>query len=123
MKTTNKILFLFNLLFFAISYSQNIKVTYTYKPSETADFEEAVYINDSYKVSIIDSIPVKKYKFDKGASDIVIEDKSKIFRSILMGDIRQSNIYFTHSIKNTNYLVSDIPPTIKWNLKYKETKK
>lgn len=110
-------------MFFVFSYSQNIKVSYKYMPSYAAEQEENVYVNNNYKVSIVDSIPVKKYKIDKGAADVVIEDKTKAFRNVLIGDIRQNSLYFTHQIKKTNYLVSDNPPVIKWNLKYKETKK
>lgn len=122
MKTTNKILFLFNLLFFAISYSQNIKVTYTYKPSETADFEENVFLNNNYKVSIVDSIPIKIYKLNNGDDIYVEKDKGiKQYRNILIDDSK--NTYFTYQIKKANYLTIDNPPIIKWNLKYKETKK
>lgn len=123
MKIANKISLLFFIAFFAFSFSQNIKVTYRYVPSYTVEYEENVYVNDNYKISIIDSIPVKKYKLNRESADVVIEDKTKLFRRILMGDIRQNSLYFTHQIKKTNYLVSDTPPVIKWNLKYKETKK
>lgn len=123
MKILNKIPPLFCLIIFAFSFSQNIKVTYKYIPSYTVEYEENLFVNNNYKISIVDSIPVKKYKFNKGAADAVFEDKSKIFKKVLMGDTRQNSLYFTHGFKNTNYLVSDTPPVIKWNLKYKETKK
>lgn len=119
----NKIFILFLLIVCVFSFSQNIKVSYKYIPSYTIEYEEDVYSSDNYKISIIDSIPVNKYKLNKGSADVVIEDKTKLFRRILMGDIRQNSLYFTHQIKKINYLVSDTPPVIKWNLKYKETKK
>jgi len=117
--------FLLLVFLYALSFSQNIKVTYTYKPSENFEFEENVYVNNGYKVSIVDSIPVKKYKPKDDGSDVIIErDKGiKQYRTILIDDTKKNDIYFTYQIKKTNYLVSDSPPEIKWNLKYKETKK
>lgn len=124
MKILNKTSVFFSLLFFALSFSQNIKVTYRYNPSDVFEFEENVYVNNNYKVSIIDSIPIKKSKINNG-SDIYIEkDKGiKPFRRIVLGDTRQNSLYFTSQIKKKNYLVSDTPPLIKWNVKHKETKK
>lgn len=124
MKILNKISILYTFLFFVFSFSQNVKVTYTFKPSDAFEFEENVYVNNNYKVSIIDSLPFKKYKVNKG-SDVYIDlgKGIKFHRQILMGDLGQNNIYFTSQIKKINYLVSDAPPVIKWNLKNKETKK
>ena len=123
MKILDKIFLIFFLVISVFFFSQNIKVIYKYMPSDAFEFEEILYVNGNYKVNIVDSIPVKKYKINKGAADAVIEDKTKAFRRILMSDIRQNNLHFTHQIKKTNYLVFDTPPIIKWNLKYKETKK
>ena len=124
MKILIKTYILFALLLFVFSFSQNIKVTYKYIPDDYIEFEENVYVNNNYKVSIVDSLAVKKYK-DNRVSDVeIIRDKEiKPFRQILIGDLRQNNLFFTYQMKKTNYLVSDTPPTIKWNLKHKETKK
>ena len=124
MKLLYKSFFLCVLLY-ALSFSQNIKVTYAYRPSEAFETEEEVYLNNGYKVSIVDSILEKKYKPREYGSDVTIEkDKGvKRYRNILIDDISKNNTYFTYQIKKTNYIVSDNPPPIKWNLKYKETKK
>lgn len=124
MKLFHKSFFLCIFLY-TLSFSQNIKITYTYKPSEAFEFDENVYLNKDYKVSIVDSIPTKKNKLRNDGSDIVIErDKSiKQYRTILIDDTKKNDIYFTYQIKKTNYLVADNLPEIKWNLKYKETKK
>ena len=122
MKILNKISLLLCLILSAFSFSQNIKVTYKYMTSPYYEYEENVYVNDNYKVSIVDSLPVKKYKINNG-SDAVIEDQYKPYRTVLIGDTRQNTLYFTYRLKKINYLVTDTPPVIKWNLKYKETKK
>ncbi|MFC0427989.1 GLPGLI family protein [Chryseobacterium scophthalmum] len=124
MKIVNKISLVCSVMFFAFSFSQNIKVTYKYMPSDVFEFEENVYLNNNYKVSIIDSIPVKRYKENKVADVYIEQDKGiKQYRTILMNDLKNNNIFFTYQIKKINYLVSDTPPVIKWNLKHKETKK
>lgn len=116
--------FLIFVFLYALSFSQSIKVTYAYKPSDYFEFTENVYLNKNQKVSIVDSIPVKKFKPNTG-DDIVIErDKGiKSYRTILIDDIKNHNVLFTYQMKKTNFLVSDNTPEIKWNIKYKETKK
>jgi len=125
MKIIDKFSIFFFLILFTFSFSQNIKVTYSYKPSDIFEFEENVYIDNNYKISIVDSIPVKKYKMSNNGSDVYIEqDKGiKQYRQILVDNGKKGDIYYTYQIKKTNFLVTDNPPEIKWNLKYKETKK
>ncbi|MCY1661028.1 GLPGLI family protein [Chryseobacterium sp. SL1] len=117
--------FFLSVFLYALSFSQNIKVTYAYKPSEAFETEENVFLNNGYKISIVDSILQKKYKAKEYGADVIIEkDKGiKQYRNILIDNIGKNDTYFTYQIKKTNYLVSDNPPEIKWNLKYKETKK
>lgn len=123
MKLFKKLPFLCILLCIT-SFSQNIKITYTYKPSDLADYEENVFTSNNHKISIVDSIPVKKYKANYGDAIVVEKDKGiKPYRRILIDDIKNNTISFTYLMKKTNYLVSDNPPAIIWNLKYKETKK
>lgn len=121
MKLLHKSFFL-SIFLYVLSFSQNIKVTYTYKSSEVSEFEENVFLNNNYKVSIVDSIPIKIYKINNGDDISIEKDKGiKQYRRVLIDDSK--NTYFTYQIKKTNYLALDNPPVIKWNLKYKETKK
>jgi GLPGLI family protein len=124
MKIQNQLSLLFLFFAYTFSFSQNIRVTYSYKPSEIYEFEENVFLNNNYKVSIVDSIPIKKNNLNRDAEvNIELDKKYKRYRTILIDNLKKNDTYFTYQIGNINYLVTDNPPEIKWNLRYKDTKK
>ncbi|KFF01416.1 hypothetical protein IX39_12690 [Chryseobacterium formosense] len=123
MKISKKSFLLFIFLY-TLSFSQSIQVTYAYKPSNYFEFEENVFLVNGQKVSIVDSIPLKKIKPNSG-EDIIIERDNGIkrFRTILIDDLKNHNTLFTFQIKKNNFLISDTVPEIKWDIKHKETKR
>lgn len=116
-----KTIFFFCIILFCIGNAQNIKVTYIVNNSGVTDHTENVYLNNGYKVSVTDSIAIKKYGVPKGT--VAVVDKGRVFRKVIISDAKTKNTYFTYAFNNQNYLVSDVIPAIKWKINPKETKK
>ena len=118
-----KILTLVLINITAIIFSQNIKVTYIRNSLNYADIIEKVYLNNNYKISISDSIAAKIYDLPTSSSDVHIKSKDKTYRRIIIHNIKDKDLYFTHAFKSQNYLVNDHLPDIKWKIHSKDTKK
>lgn len=121
-----KIFILLCFTTFLLSIAQNIKITYVcssfFDNSRTSDKIENVYYNNGYKISVSDSVSLKKYT-PKDDGSLRIEDKSKIFRRIIVNNPKTKELYFTYAFNNQNYLVHDEIPEIKWKISANETKK
>lgn len=118
-----KIIFFAFSLFASVNiFSQNLKVTYSYRLSPIAETEETVFLNGNHKVSITDSISQKINPTDRDNAVIIQDKNSTSFRRVIIDDLRNNVLYFTEGLDNTNYFVSDVPPPIQWNLKHKEIK-
>ena len=118
-----KLISFFLILLSVIVSSQNIKVTYNVDNNGFSDVLENVYINNNYKISIKDSIPVKIGDQSRLKADVVIADKSKIYRNIVIDDLKKKDVYYTHTFKGQNFLVLDVLPDIKWKIDSKTKKK
>lgn len=109
-----------------LSEAQNLKVTYVCSSflnnSRTVDKIENVYYKNGYKISITDSISLKKYDQKEDGSIRVVE-KSKIFRKVIVNNPKTKDLYFTYAFNNQNYFVHDEMPEIKWKISANETKK
>lgn len=107
----------------AIIFAQNIKVNYVRNSVGYADMIENIYLNNNYKISITDSIAAKIYDLPTSSSDLFIKSKYKTYRTIIINNTKDKDLYFTHAFKNQNYLVNDNLPDIKWKIHNKDTKK
>lgn len=113
---------IFILIFISgVLSAQNIKVRYI-RDNGLTESTEDVYINKGFKISITDSTAITKNSA-KYNGRIIISDKGKAYRRIIINNLKSREVFFTYTFNNNNFLVHDTLPDINWKISPKETKK
>lgn len=115
------------VFFTSLMFSQSLKAVYEYIPSQYMTFNENVYYTDGNQISIRDSISTKR-KIEKNDDEfsneiVIMDNKSKVFKRIIIKKPNSKMIEETGTLNDKNYLLEDNFPELHWNLNYTEVEK